>query len=122
VCVYIYIYIYIKRLSVAVKIIYSLQVVELHNMMACSEATLGPDGQIAVVNGEGTTLLAGVNTDENGVVPVRKQGSCQNNKADCSKENHVCSICKSAQFSTSYSLASWIRQLNALVLLILIFS
>jgi hypothetical protein len=77
-------------------------------MMVCNEATLGPDGQIAVVNGEGTTLFAGAaNTDENGFVSARRQGSVQNNKAGSSKENHVCSICKSAQFSASHSLASY---------------
>lgn len=74
---------------------YSLQVVELHNMMSCNEATLGPDGQIEMLNCEGTTLHANAaNTNENGAVTVRKQDSAQNNKIGSSKENHVCTICK----------------------------
>jgi hypothetical protein len=73
----------------------SLQVVELHNMVSCNEATLGPDGQIEKLNCEGTTLpTSAANTDENGAVAVRKQDSAQNKKTGSLKENHVCTICK----------------------------
>jgi hypothetical protein len=69
-------------------------------MMSCNEATLGPDGQIAVMNDEDAVFLASAaNTDENGVIPVTKQGCAQDIKTGSSKENHVCSICKCAQFS-----------------------
>lgn len=85
------------KVECAVSVTYLLQVVELHNMMTRNEATLGPDGHVAMVNGEGTTLIAvAPNSDENGVVPFRKQGSAQNNIVGSSKDNHVCSICKSA--------------------------
>ena len=76
------------------KTVYSLQVVELHNMMSSNEATLGPDGQIEMLNIEGTALASIQNTGGSGAV-VRKKDSTQNNKTGSSKENHVCSICKS---------------------------
>jgi hypothetical protein len=64
-------------------------------MMSCNEATLGPDGQVEMLNGEGTTPFASAaNTDENSVVAVRKQDSPQNDETGSSKKNHVCTICK----------------------------
>lgn len=72
-------------------------------MMSCNEATLGPDGQIAVLNGEGTTLVAGAaDSDASGVIPVRKQDTAQHNKTGSSKENHVCIICKSLQNAMTF--------------------
>jgi hypothetical protein len=62
--------------------------------MSSNEAILGPDGQIEVLNIEGTTLASIKNTGGNGAV-VRKKDSAPNNKTGSSKENHVCSICKS---------------------------
>ncbi|PNF14918.1 hypothetical protein B7P43_G04316, partial [Cryptotermes secundus] len=87
------------------------QVVELHNMMSCNEATLGPDGQIEMLNCEGTTLLPNAaNTNENGAVAVRKQDSAQNNKIGSSK-NHVCTICNT-RFATRKTLNHHMKYLH----------
>lgn len=63
-------------------------------MMSSNEATLDPDGRIEMLNIEGTTLASIQNTGGSGAV-FRKKDSAQNNKTGSSKENHVCSICKS---------------------------
>lgn len=72
--------------------------------MSSNEASLGPDGRIEKLNIEGTTLANIQNTDGSGAV-IRKKDSAQNNKTGSSKENHVCSICKSLHSS----LTKWKR-------------
>lgn len=86
------------------------QVVELHNMMSANEATLGPDGQIEMLNIEGTTLASIQNTGGSGAV-VRKKDGAPNNKTGSSKENHVCSIC-STRFSTRKTLNHHMKSLH----------
>ena len=63
--------------------------------MSCNEATLGPDGRVAVVNGEGTTDLA-VTTSiaGNDSTLVKKQTTSSSSKSGSPKEDHVCTICK----------------------------
>ena len=73
---------------------YFAQVVELHNMMSCNEATLGPDGRVAMVNGEGTTDLAIITSSGGNNSVSAKKPTSSNSKYGSSKGNHVCTICK----------------------------
>ncbi|KAJ9595711.1 hypothetical protein L9F63_013124, partial [Diploptera punctata] len=88
------------------------QVVELHNMMSSNEATLGPDGQIAMINGEGTTDLAiRSNGGGNDSISSKKQANSPSGKSGSPKENHVCTICNT-RFSTRKTLSHHMKSLH----------
>lgn len=85
------------------------QVVELHNMMSCNEATLGPDGRVAMINGEGTTDLA--SSGGNDSTLVKKYTSSPSSKSGSPKEDHVCTICNT-RFSTRKTLNHHMKSLH----------